>query len=412
MFVTQSSYLVDPSEAEVHRRLLTRIDQSADEILRFQRHVHRNPERSWHEFETTRLIRERLTQVGLEPEPFDPSGLYVDIGAEAPRFRIGLRADLDALPLQERTGLAWTSSTPGVSHSCGHDVHTASLLGAALAFASVKHELAHLGVGVRCFFQPAEETHPSGAKMVRDTGTVDLMDAVFALHCDPATDLGYAGLRVGPITAASDRMVIRITGDGGHTSRPHLTQDVVYALAKVVTDLPAALTRVLDVRANVLVAWGAVHSGEAENVIPDSGEIRGTLRLTDAALWERLAPIVRRLVSAIVAPYGVQAEVEYHQGVPPVVNTATGIDAARLAVASALGTSAATEAVQSMGGEDFAWMLQGHEGALVRLGTRTPGGITYDLHRGDLIVDPRSVLLGARLYATLPFAARTVLLQG
>ncbi len=411
MFVTQSSYLVNPSEAEAHRRLLTHIDQSADEILRFQRRLHRNPERSWHEFETTRLIRERLQAAGLQPEMFEPTGMFVDLGADAPSHRIGLRADLDALPLQERTGLAWTSNVPGVSHSCGHDVHTAALLGATLALAQVRRELCDLGIGVRCFFQPAEETHPSGARMVRDTGAVDLMDAVFALHCDPATDLGYAGLRVGPITAASDRMTIRITGDGGHTSRPHLTQDVVFALAKVVTDLPAALTRVLDVRSNVLVAWGAVHSGEAENVIPDSGEVRGTLRLTDAALWEQLAPVVRRMVTAIVAPYGVQAEVEYHQGVPPVVNTASGVDAARLAVTSALGTGAVTEAVQSMGGEDFAWMLQGHDGALVRLGTRTPGGVTFDLHRGDLVVDPRSVLLAARLYATLPFAARTVLLH-
>lgn len=403
---------MDPSEAEVHRRLLAQVDHYADDILRIQRQVHRNPERSWHEFETTRLLRERLMHWGLEPVPFDPTGLYVDLGSATPQYRIGLRADIDALPLQERTGLAWTSSTPGVSHSCGHDVHTAALLGATLSLAGVQKELEELGIGVRCFFQPAEETHPSGARMVRDTGAVDLMDAVFALHCDPATDLGYAGLRTGPITAASDRMIIRITGDGGHTSRPHLTQDVIYALAKVATDLPAALTRVLDVRANVLVAWGALHSGEAENVIPDSGEIRGTLRLTDAALWERLAPTVRRLVGAIVAPYGVQAEVEYHQGVPPVVNTTQGIDAARLAVEGALGPAAVTEAVQSMGGEDFAWMLQGHEGALIRLGTRTPGGVTYDLHRGDLIIDPRSVLLGARLYATLPFAARTVLLQG
>ncbi len=374
--------------------------------------MHRNPERSWREFETTRLLADRLRAVSLEPVAFEPTGLYVDVGPADPRFRVALRADLDALPLQERTGLAWTSNTPGMSHSCGHDVHTAALLGATLALTHVRDHLEHVGLGVRCIFQPAEETHPSGARMVRDTGVLDLVDAIFALHCDPSTDLGYAGLRVGAITAASDRLNIRVTGDGGHTSRPHLTQDVVFALAKVATDLPAALTRVLDVRANVVLAWGSVHSGEAENVIPDSGEIRGTLRLTDAALWETLAPVVRRLVAAIVAPYGVQAEVEYHQGVPPVVNTATGIDVARLAVTSALGPGAVTEAVQSMGGEDFAWMLQGHEGALVRLGTRTPGGVTYDLHRGDLVVDPRSTLLAARLYATLPFAARTVLLGG
>ena len=401
--------LSDPFTDSVHQRLMASIDASAGELIRFQRAVHRDPELSWEEHATTERIAARLHAAGLEPVAFEPTGLYADLGAGEPACRIGLRADIDALPLQERSGLAWSSRTPGVSHACGHDVHASALLGAAIALAGIQPELARLGIGVRCVFQPAEETHPSGAVMVRDSPAGEGVDAFFALHCDPATDVGRAGLRAGAITAASDRIVVRVRGGGGHTSRPHLTADAGYALACVVTQLPAALTRLVDVRARVLLAWGSIHAGSAENVIPDSGEARGTLRLTDAGLWERIEPLVVRLAEQITAPYGVDVDVEYHQGVPPVINTSLGVGAARLAVAAALGPDAAANAEQSMGGEDFAWLLRGHEGALIRLGTRTPGGTTFDLHRGDLVIDPACVALGARLLATLPFAASTAL---
>ncbi|WP_231935440.1 amidohydrolase [Dermatophilus congolensis] len=392
--------------------VLRSIRARADEIVRFQRWLHRSPELSWCEVGTTRAVEERLP-AGVSAHRFvDSTGLFVDVGAQVPDFRVGLRADMDALPLAERTGLPWASRVADVSHCCGHDVHTASLLGAVVGLSGVADVLRDAGVGVRCFFQPAEESHPSGARMVQGSGAADGVDVFYALHCDPATDLGRVGLRVGPITAAADRVEVRVSGAGGHTSRPHLTQDVTFALAKVVTELPALLTRVVDARASVVLVWGSVHAGDAGNVIPDSGVARGTLRVADAGVWQTLEPLVRRLVSQVVAPFGVEVDVEYVQGVPPVVNTLHGVEGARLAVSSAFGVDAAVDAVQSMGGEDFAWLLQGVEGALLRLGTRTPGGCTYDLHRGDLVVDPASAVFGAQLYAALPFAAAKVAGRG
>lgn len=247
---------------------------------------------------------------------------------------------------------------------------------------------------------------PGGGLMLAGTDLLDDVDQVFAVHCDPRLDVGTVGLRVGPVTAASDQVRVRLTGDGGHTSRPHLTHDLTYALAKVVTDVPAALSRRVDPRSAAALVWGRVSAGHAPNVIPDSGEVAGTLRMLDAVAWESIGPLLRELIEAVVAPYGVRVDVEHVRGVPPVVNSADGVDAASVAARTALGPESVGPTEQSMGGEDFAWILTGRSGALVRLGSRTPHGTTYDLHRGDLVIDEAAVTAGARLFATLPFAAQ------
>jgi amidohydrolase len=228
---------------------------------------------------------------------------------------------------------------------------------------------------------------------------------VFALHCDPSLDVGTVGLREGPITAASDSVHVRLTGRGGHTSRPHLTDDLTFALAKVVTDVPAALSRLVDPRAAVSVVWGVVRAGVARNVIPAFGELAGTVRMLDVSAWDVAQEVVTRLIHEVVAPYGVRADVEYVKGVPPVVNEK---ESARMLASAAhvvLGPDGVRPAEQSMGGEDFAWFLEDVPGALLRLGTRTPGGRTYDLHQGDLRVDDACVPIGATLLAQVALEA-------
>ena len=191
-----------------------------------------------------------------------------------PTHRIALRADIDALPIREQTGLEFASLTDGVSHSCGHDVHTTALLGAALALKAVEDRLVAAGVGARLVFQPAEELMPGGAEdVVAQDGLVGV-DRIFALHCDPNLDAGQVGLRVGAITAAADQIEVTLSGRGGHTSRPHLTQDLTYALAKVVTDVPAVLSRRLDPRAGAALVWGSIHSGGAPQRHPVVGQGR------------------------------------------------------------------------------------------------------------------------------------------
>jgi amidohydrolase len=285
-----------------------------------------------------------------------------------------------------------------VAHACGHDVHTAALLGAGLALHRV-HQDEPLACGVRLLFQPAEEIMPGGALEVIAAGALEGVTHAFGLHCDPSLDVGHVGLRVGPITGAADSLHVRVSGRGGHTSRPHLTQDLTYALGTLVTQLPAALSRRLDPRAGASVVWGIVRAGSATNVIPDSGEAAGTVRMLDSLAWADAEGLVRELVHQIVQPYGVDAHVTYVRGVPPVVNEPGSTAILADAVERVLGEDGIVNTTQSLGGEDFGWYLETVKGAMGRLGTRTPGGPTFDLHQGDLRIDERAVAIGAKVLA-------------
>lgn len=386
--------------------LTSTVDRMADDLVLLRRDIHRNPELAWGESRTTELVADRLARSGIPVTELPVTGCYADVGPTGAPFRVGVRADLDALPLQERTGLPWASRVPGVSHACGHDVHTAALVGAGHALHHNRHVLEELGLGVRLVFQPAEEVQPSGAPTLIGTPALDGLDRMFALHCDPSRNVGTVGLKVGPITAAADRLVVRLTGAGGHTSRPHLTADLTYALAKVVTEVPAALSRRVDPRAGVVLVWGMLKAGTVANVIPDTAEAQGTVRMLDDTAWGTIEPLVTDLIEAIVAPYGAHAEVSYTRGMPPVVNTEVGIDAFRAAGRAVLGRESVGSTVQSLGGEDFSWLLRNRDGALARLGTRTPGGPTYDLHQGDLVIDERATPAGAKLLAAVAVTAR------
>jgi amidohydrolase len=371
------------------------VDELESELVCLRRDFHAHPELARLETRTSRVVADRLSAAGLTPTLLDGSGVVADIGAAEPAYRVALRADLDALPVPERTGLEFASRTEGVAHACGHDLHTSIVVGAGLALASHAAALATAGLGVRLIFQPAEEVIPGGAHEIIDGGWLSGVDEVFALHSDPGRDVGEVGLRTGAITAASDGVEVTLKGHGGHTSRPHLTQDLIFALAKVITEVPAALGRRVDPRAGAALVWGSVHAGGAQNVIPSVGTASGTLRILDATLWREIGALVEELVEAVVAPYAVTAELRYTQGVPPVVNAGASVDSLRDAAAAAGLMPGIT--VQSLGGEDFAWYLTEVRGAMGRLGTRTPGGPTFDLHQGDLVVDERALGFGAKV---------------
>ena len=397
MLVTQSALSI-PFEA-----IARAVSEHAVELVAIRRDLHIHPELARGEVRTTSVVAERLEQAGISVRHLRGTGVVADLGAPQPSRRIALRADIDALPIREQTGLDFASRTDGVSHACGHDVHTTALIGAALALRSIEDRLVTAGIGARLVFQPAEEVMPGGAEdVVAQDGLVGV-DRIFALHCDPALDVGQVGLRVGAITAAADQVEVTLSGRGGHTSRPHLTQDLTYALAKVVTDVPGVLSRRLDPRAGAALVWGSVHSGGAYNVIPAIGKVGGTLRMLDASVWEGVERLLEEVVHAVVAPYAVQAEVIITKGVPPVVNDAGCIDSLTAAVAGAGAHVASTP--QSLGGEDFAWYLTHVPGAMARLGTRTAGGPTYDLHRGDLVVDEAAITVGARTLAGAVFTS-------
>jgi len=381
-----------------------RISSLAAELIDIRRDFHAHPELSREEVRTTQTVARRLDAAGVGVRLLPGTGLLADVGAPDAEHRIALRADMDALPVRERTGLDFASRTAGVCHACGHDLHVVALLGALLALKQCEPALVERGLAVRGVFQAAEEVIPGGAHEAITAGALDGVDAVFAVHCDPSLDIGQVGLREGPLTAACDHITVSLHGRGGHTSRPQLTEDLTYALAKVVTDVPAALSRRLDPRAGAALVWGTIRAGRASNVIPSTGECQGTLRMLDAQAWLSVGPLLEEIVHAVVQPYGVQAKVERVRGVPPVVNTAAGIEAFRLA--SLAGAMHPVPTSQSLGGEDFSWYLSHTDGAMARLGTRTHGGPTFDLHQGDLVVDEEAIGLGARLLASVAVLRR------
>lgn len=368
------------------------------ELVAVRRDVHAHPETGRTEVRTTGVVAARLRAAGLEPRLLPGTGLTCDIdppaGTPGPVHTLALRADLDALPLPDETGTPWASTVPGIAHACGHDVHTTTVLGAGLVLAALRDRLR---CRVRLVFQPAEETNPGGALDVLAAGGLDGVDRILAVHCDPHLDTGRVGLRVGPITSAADHVKVVLSGDGGHTSRPHLTGDLVFALGQVVTGLPAALSRRLDPRAGASLVWGRVQAGGAANAIPRSGEVEGTLRVLDATAWARAGDVLAEVLEHLVAPLGVEAKLLHSRGVPPTVNEATSVALLEQAARTGVGPDSVAPTEQSLGGEDFAWYLEGVPGALARLGTRAPGGHTYDLHRGDFEPDEAAIGVGVRL---------------
>lgn len=363
-----------------------------DDLVAWRRHIHRHPELGRQEFATTQFVADRLVEAGLNPKALPGgAGLVCDFGPEyGPR--IALRADIDALPMAERTGLPFTSATPGVAHACGHDAHTAMLLGAATALASVPQ----LPVGVRLIFQSAEELMPGGALDAIAAGALMGVSRIFALHCDPHLAAGSIAITAGPITSAADFVEISLRSPGGHTSRPHLTTDLVYGMGTLITGLPGVLSRRLDPRHATVMVWGAVNAGSAPNAIPQTGTLSGTVRTASRQTWIEMESVVRETVSGLLAPLGIGHSLAYHRGVPPVVNDERCTQIMTHAI-EAVGPEMLVEAQQSGGGEDFSWYLEEVPGAMARLGVWSGQGPQRDLHQPDFDIDERALAVGVRV---------------
>ncbi len=365
-----------------------------DEIIGWRRHLHANPEVSHHEVETTAFIAQTLRDHGLEPHLFPETGLYVDIGPED-NEKLAFRADIDALRVDEVSGLPFASCVPGVSHSCGHDVHTTICLALACALSTLD-----LPFGIRIIFQPAEEVMNGGAPDVIKWGGLDGVACIYAVHAEPKIRVGQIGVRVGAITSAADVLRIAVNGPGGHTSRPHLTNDVVYALGSLVTQLPGLLSRRVDPRTGTVLVFGQIEAGIAPNAVPKTGRVGGTIRTQDIGTWRTLEPLMEKLVADVVAPTGCSHELTYIRGVPPVMNddvaTSALVEAAR-----AIDPHAVIQAPQSSGGEDFSWYLEQVPGSMARLGCWSGTGQKHDLHRGDIDIDERCIDVGVRLFGSV-----------
>ncbi|GHF48443.1 peptidase [Streptomyces mashuensis] len=375
------------------------------ELVAFRRDLHMHPELGNREFRTTAAVRARLEKAGLRPRTLaGGTGLICDIGrdgasyASAGRPVLALRADLDALPIPDTKTVPYRSTVPKMAHACGHDVHTTVVLGAGLVLAGLAEE-GLLPNPVRLVFQPAEEVLPGGALDTIANGALEGAGRILAVHCDPKVEVGRIGLRAGAITSACDRLEVALTGNGGHTARPHLTTDLVTAAARVAVDVPATLARRVDARSGLSVTWGRLETGHACNVIPQRAEVAGTVRCLDLRTWREAPDLVHAAVDEVATLHRAKSEITYVRGVPPVVNDTETTALLRSAMTARRGRYAVEDTEQSLGGEDFSWYLEHVPGAMARLGVRPVGDTTpRDLHCGDFDVDEGAIEVGVELF--------------
>ncbi|WP_330335149.1 amidohydrolase [Streptomyces sp. NBC_00536] len=376
-------------------------DHLRAELIAFRRDLHMHPELGHQEFRTTAAIKARLEKAGLRPRVLSSgTGLICDVGTwDGVAPMLAIRADIDALPIPDaKTHVSYRSTVPDRAHACGHDVHTAVVLGTGLVLADLDRQ-GLLPRPVRLLFQPAEEVLPGGATEAIDSGALDGVGKMIAVHCDPRVDAGRIGLRAGPITSACDRLEVTLDGAGGHTARPHLTTDLVTAAARIALDVPALLTRRMDARSGMSVTWGRIEAGHACNVIPMHAELSGTVRCLDLAAWHEAPEQVHAAIDEIAAMHRAKSTINYVRGVPPVVNDPAVTELLREAMAARRGVDSVEDTEQSLGGEDFSWYLEHVPGAMARLGVRAPGDTAKrDLHRGDFDVDESAIAVGVEFF--------------
>jgi amidohydrolase len=371
-----------------------------EDLVAFRRQLHAHPELSGEEHLTTELLVERLELAGLTVRPLSSgTGLLCDLGPtdledDGPVF--ALRGDLDGLAMDDDKDVHYRSRVAGVSHACGHDVHTTVVLGAALYWAHHRDEIPGR---LRFVFQPAEERVPGGAlDVLADDGLADVAGIV-GLHCEPKADVGTIGCRPGPISSAADMATITLTGPGGHTARPELTVDTIALAARVVMELPGRVAARLPDPGDVKIVFGAIAAGDAANVIPTHAVLRASIRTPSVDIWETIHLLFEEELAAIVDTTHAGFELDYVHGVPPVHNDSRLTQIVRRAATAELGPEAVHDAQQSWGGDDFAWFTRATAGSYVRLGVHDPSadGPRLYLHAGHFDVDERAIPIGVRV---------------
>lgn len=379
-----------------------RIALYTDHAIELRRQLHRSPELSLHEVNTTALIRRELEAYGI---PILDSGLETGLIAEIRGTRPGLgrtaavRADIDALPVQEETGEEFSSQIPGVSHSCGHDLHVAALLLAARVLNEKKEEFCGT---VRLLFQPAEETG-HGAKMMLEHGAMahPKPDMVLGIHTWPDTPAGMIGVRPGASHASSDTITIRVKGKGGHGAHPYRCVDPIAASAYLLTQLQTIVSRELPMVEGGVLTFGVIRGGTAPNVIPGEVELQGTLRTFSAQWREQMIQSIHRIAQSCCQAMRAEAEVTVTEGMPLLFNTPEIIDGIRASAEKVLGPGRIRELpAASPGSDDFACYLAHAPGALFRMGTGNEDPATHaGLHNGGNRFDERGIAVGAAVIA-------------
>ena len=362
------------------------------ELILLRRHLHAHPELSGQEYQTAAFVAGELRKSGWEvKEAVGKTGVVAEMGNKNGPV-IGLRVDMDALPIEERTGLDYSSSIQGLMHACGHDLHTCIGLGVAKVLANSKFTTSR----IRIIFQPAEEI-AQGANWMRAEKVLEGVQALFGVHVYPDLAVGKIGIRSGTFTAAAAELEIDIIGKGGHGARPHEGTDSIWIAAKVISGLQEAISRRLDALKPVVISFGKISGGNAFNVIAERVKILGTVRCLDSQLYEKLPQWIEKIVKNIASNYGAKANINFKSIAPPVYNDP---ELTNLLSDCAKNFMDKEDIVflenPSLGAEDFAFFLQDVPGTMFRLGVAGEQGCA-PLHSGYFSLDERSLELGIKI---------------
>jgi amidohydrolase len=372
-------------------------DDIAQELVPVRRDLHQHPETAFEERRTAAMVAERLRAIGLEVRTgVAKTGVLATIAGAKRGPTVLLRADMDALPIQEENETPYRSQVAGKMHACGHDCHTSILLGVAKQLA---READRLPGAVKLCFQPAEECGGGAETMIAEGALVDpRADAAFGLHVWQDLDLGQVGVTPGPFMASVDEFTVTVTGTGAHAAMPHLGVDPVVCLAHVVTALQTMVSRGASPFDELVVSVSQVHAGTAFNIIPATAWMNGTVRVFSPALWETLPARFERIVRGVAGALGCGVEVDYRRFNKPTVNDPGMAALAREAAAEVVGSANVRDDIRTMGGEDFSAILRQVPGCFIAIGSRNAArGLTYGHHHPRFDVDEACLAIGAEV---------------
>jgi hippurate hydrolase len=369
-----------------------------EQLTETRRYLHANPELSLEEVETSRFVADKLEAWGYEvSRNIGGHGIVARMKVGAGTKSIAIRADMDALPINEQTGKPYASHKPGKMHACGHDGHTTMLLGAAEYLARTRRFSGTLNL----IFQPAEEAGAkSGAPAMIADGLFERFpfDAIFGLHNHPGAPAGTLLLRSGPLMAASDMAEIIITGKGGHAARPHLTVDPIVVAGNLIVALQSVVSRSIDPTKTAVVTIGAIHAGETHNVIPDSARMLLSARSFEPKVRELLETRIKKIAASVAEAYGAEVEVDYVHGHPVVTNSEKETAFVHSVATELVGEDKVTVPDLIPGSEDFAHFLEHRPGCFLRLGNGVDSAM---LHNPKYDFNDESLTVGAAMWARL-----------
>jgi amidohydrolase len=374
----------------------------AAEAIDIRRHLHAHPELSYQEVETSRFVQEKLKQWGIPFQVMATTGVIGLIEGNAPASRtVALRADMDALPIQEENEVPYKSTRPGLMHACGHDVHTTCLLGAAKILQETRDQWEGT---VKLIFQPGEEKNPGGASLLIAEGVLQnpAPSCIFALHVNPQLEVGKLSFRGGQVMASADEIYITVRGKGGHAAAPHLTTDTILAASQVVVNLQQVISRNRNPFSPSVLSITSFQGGHTTNVIPSEVKLMGTFRAMDEAWRFRAHELIRETASGVAQALGAELDIHIDVGYPTVVNHEALNGAAKGLAESFMGAGQVEETEIRMGAEDFGYYSQQIPGCFFRLGTaNTAKGITAGVHTPRFDIDESAIEIGIGIMTLL-----------